>query len=417
MYDPWKPFDHPLGDMLKTHRASEVALSQAREVQRALDPLCGMLDSLREAERQHRELFRMVDASTYASDFWRMQRESMTALDEQGEQRRMLQRVIDDSARWESLLTPLWDRAAFTDAQRAFGLDPYATWSSNLADVTRALNTAGLPTSHPNLTQRLLAPFDAFGHFSRTVVADVIRDASAGSSTSASALRLAEAELTDASDILTDVISAGVGDDAQLGIAGVTLFDVQAVELAGTSSVIHPVPISELILLSPGAALAAKARRVARLVVACNRAAVYHGRAELVRPTTMVMESLADLSWIVVNDHDSFARFIDHLYFILYEGAGTARLRYHDYLDASAILPIAAIKNLRNKLFRHDGDQGSAVANTYSWRELRESMVAIGITRLPTSSAEYRSAQERLLDLVSVFLDQLLDAVRAAPAQ
>jgi hypothetical protein len=128
-------------------------------------------------------------------------------------------------------------------------------------------------------------------------------------------------------------------------------------------------------------------------------------------PTTSFLEAQNNFSWITVKDDVSLGNFIDCLYTMLYEAAGSDKLRYMKFVDDKACGIIWVIKDLRNKRFRHDPDHGKEADQMRSWHKLSDSLGKLGVPSLPRTREDFQRMHRRLLDEVDAFLQNLLIAI------
>jgi len=154
---------------------------------------------------------------------------------------------------------------------------------------------------------------------------------------------------------------------------------------------------------------------IPNLLIECNYAAKLAGNDEIFKWTTKAVESLVNLLKLTPRDKRNFADLVDALYFIFYEGAGTDKLRYLTLnggtLNDDECNFIWHLKNLRNKLLRHDPDRGKEGDIRRAWKELSETLQWLGIECYPTESNDFQYLHSNLLRETRAFLSLLCNSL------
>lgn len=168
-----------------------------------------------------------------------------------------------------------------------------------------------------------------------------------------------------------------------------------------------------LIELSPAAHVSALSGQVLILIAKCNEVVKVGEKPEIFKPTNKLLEVFADLPWLLPENKQRFADFIDCLYFLFYEGAGKDKLRFlkdhNGVLEPTDCNFIWCIKHLRNKWLRHDADHGKEADIRKSWKELAEKFSWLGLNHPPMSQEHFRYLHCRLLEEANSFLQQILE--------
>jgi len=171
---------------------------------------------------------------------------------------------------------------------------------------------------------------------------------------------------------------------------------------------------------APSAAVHSLSRDALRLMLRCIEADNANNRPATFATTTKVLSAFVDLPLIDAANEVALGELVDHLFFMLYEGAGSRDLRFlADHggpLSASQCDVIWDIKTLRNKWLRHDVEHGSATDIKRSFAKRQAAFASLGLERQPREPAEFRAIQERLLRRVVNFLTAFLEAVEKFPA-
>lgn len=101
------------------------------------------------------------------------------------------------------------------------------------------------------------------------------------------------------------------------------------------------------------------AQAVCNYVSQINRLCKAIGKQPVFRLTEQLMQSLVSLPNIYAVRRNHFCEFIDHLYFIIYEGAGKDNLRFLSVIGDDNAEPVWMLKHLRNYYARHNVEHGS----------------------------------------------------------
>ena len=162
--------------------------------------------------------------------------------------------------------------------------------------------------------------------------------------------------------------------------------------------------------------LHALAREAVRLVHDINLAARLQGKPDIFKLTNRLFQVAVELPWIDAAGERGLGDVVDHLYFMLYEGAGKDNLRYlvahGGPLDDASAEVVFLIKHLRNKWLRHDPEHGDDRSIKKSYEQLRDRLITLGLQGMPRSSADYRRLQRQLLERATAFLRSLLEALK-----
>lgn len=176
---------------------------------------------------------------------------------------------------------------------------------------------------------------------------------------------------------------------------------------------------SNLIQLSPTAQTERASRRILLLVEECNDTAKVIGLHEIFRPTTRLFGVFRCFPLLLPVDRKSFGDFVDSLYLLFYEGAGSDKLRF--LKEHGGVLYVGEcdfiwiIKSLRNKWLRHDPDHGEESDIRRSWNQLGETFRQLGLRYVPTTEAEFRYLHRQLLKRGIVFLKKLSKQLKDKP--
>ena len=134
-------------------------------------------------------------------------------------------------------------------------------------------------------------------------------------------------------------------------------------------------------------------------------------RKEIFHPTTRGYESIALLSSTLATDAVTFCRVTNALYFLLYEGAGSATLRllteHGGPLTKDECTALWQLKTLRRNE-DHDVDHGPQPEQAKKWHALGKCLRALGLERIPQNSEDYATLQLSLYENLDLMLSLAL---------
>lgn len=316
-----------------------------------------------------------------------------------------IQRAGDELVRWRELTRSLSGTGWIGLADMSS-----TTWGTSVANLTEHLRAAGLSYRNPNLTERLLAPYDAYSKFARVALSSVKRVASPERLGLSTALTFAGAEISAAEAIITETLDEDWSEESQLlpSPPRPNAFRQLRSELVVIQVPVDATP-ADLVSFSPTADLMDGGRRFAGLILDCNTNAALRGRPSIFTYTATMIEALQTLPFTVATDRDGLARVVDALYFVLYEGAGTDNLRYlaNGLLTDAECDVVWRVKHLRNKWLRHDPERGDDRNVRKSRQVLSEAFEAFGIQGLPRLRNDYVQLHRALIHKAVLLLESL----------
>jgi hypothetical protein len=317
-----------------------------------------------------------------------------------------LTQIRSDLQSWERL-----SRSAGTQllAERAVG------WAAGVRSVIGAAENAELPET---VVGRLIAPTAMLTRLTSRTARRIRASADDSEKRRLSAsLELVESQVTGHMEELGHVVTESeyLDEDALAPDSRLVLADLEQKQMLAA-----PAGIDESAAALAGNAgsvrLHSLAREAIRLVHDVNLAARLASKGDIFKLTNRLLQVAIELPWIDASGERGLGDFIDHLYFMLYEGAGKDSLRYlvphGGPLDDTAADVVFLIKHLRNKWLRHDPEHGDDKSIRKSYEQLRDRLKSLGLSGMPRSAADYRGLQERLLERVTAFLRSLLEALR-----
>jgi hypothetical protein len=160
--------------------------------------------------------------------------------------------------------------------------------------------------------------------------------------------------------------------------------------------------------LAPTSAVADDSIACILLIERCNETSMVKGRTPVFKPTTKCIVAAAQLPRVAARDRESFAVFVDYLYFLIYEATGAAkRIREGDLMRDEECVALWDIKNLRSKFLRHDVEHGSEREIMKKYGDVGAAFERLGLPRLPGSADDYARLQIALLGSLKSFLTEL----------
>jgi hypothetical protein len=190
------------------------------------------------------------------------------------------------------------------------------------------------------------------------------------------------------------------------------LLDEQQTELIDAPTRLEGEDAEGALQLPPATQVSRLSRRVVRLVADVNEARKVNGQGEVFKPTTRAQAVATELPWITAIDDCFFGVFIDSLFFLVYESAGSGKFRllcdHGGPLDPAECEIVWQIKRLR-LWRRHDMDHGDSRDVEKKWTNLGSDLQALGVSKLPTTRSEFQNLQRRILEELEKLLQLALD--------
>jgi hypothetical protein len=286
-------------------------------------------------------------------------------------------------------------------------------WNDSLSQTITRLEELSLLTRKEHLSLRLLEPSRMYTEFvQRTTWLLEQNENERVTKALRASLYLVERQWQALTPIISSIIAPLIDNEPVSPVRGLTLPIVQQNEILTSPEAEAEEDETVLLQISPAARTAQTARDVLSLVIQCNEAAKIAGKEEIFKPTTRLLAASVDLFWIVPDEKQSFAEFVDCLYFIFYEGAGKDHLRF--LADHGGVLSdsdsafIWCIKHLRNKWLHHDADHGKESAIRKSWDELSAKFSWLGLGHVPITPEHFRHLHNCLLKEAEAFLRKIL---------
>ena len=129
-------------------------------------------------------------------------------------------------------------------------------------------------------------------------------------------------------------------------------------------------------------------------VVRINEAFRRRGGDDIFFPTNRSLWAASIIPAVVAGTERDFANVVDALFFLLYEGSGTAG-RLSPHLGEKDLKPLWCLKHLR-LYYRHDIEHGGGKDIAKKYQKVGAAFIAIAGKRLPARPTEWTSAQAEL---------------------
>ena len=127
--------------------------------------------------------------------------------------------------------------------------------------------------------------------------------------------------------------------------------------------------------------------------------------------TGRILVALHRMDHTIAIDEVSFGAWLDDLYFMLYEGAGSDNLRYlienGGYFEPDECNFLWRLKHFRNLWIRHDIEHGKKSDVLRKQRLLREVLRHYGFNSKPTSRHDFMKLQRVMADDFKDFATKL----------
>lgn len=330
----------------------------------------------------------------------------------------LARRLHTEGQRWAESINSLTEQ--FRSARGALAVESSSAWRVSAGGLAERLRELNMLTSRPQLASRMMAPTFAYSGFASRTLERLESPASEQESNAlAGSLVLADEQIVHATSILEAVIEVPEEADRTPSQVLYNVLDEQQSELLIVPGGVSPDSrYEELSARSVAARISEKGRRILALVNRCNAAVRLRGDRPMFTPTFMVMEAYTDLPWILANTKGNFTIFINYLYAILYEGAGSQNLRFvtGNFVRTEECEGLWKLKHLRNKWLDHDIEHGSESSIRRSWADLGESLRYFGFNNMPQTPADFIRLQQNVLEKLESFLSLVAERTETDPS-
>ncbi len=148
------------------------------------------------------------------------------------------------------------------------------------------------------------------------------------------------------------------------------------------------------------------------LIIKGNEKAGALGEEYIFKPSNKLMTAIAALPDLIAHNISTFGEFIDYLYFLLYEGAGSDNLKVKNWLTDNELQSIWDIKAIRNFYLRHDVEHGDIKEAKRKMQKVGDIFHRLISKPLPENSHDYRKAQTKIISNVVGMLNLLYARIK-----
>lgn len=194
-------------------------------------------------------------------------------------------------------------------------------------------------------------------------------------------------------------------------------FRVQKQELLQRDDIGEYEEYESLVTKSPSATIFEQIVECMVLIGECNEASETITGAPIFKITTSFWNSAWSLQRLIATNKDNLERVVLCLYQIIYEGAGEDNLRFLEYVNKDEANVVFVLKHFRNKWLIHDVDHGKDSKIQKSFKERREALEWLGMTKTPTKMDDFVTLNSYLLIKLKEFLQLLLERVSVFPKE
>jgi hypothetical protein len=134
-----------------------------------------------------------------------------------------------------------------------------------------------------------------------------------------------------------------------------------------------------------------------------------NGQAPVFKPTSQTMRACAIIPSRIARNETEFNLLIDYLFFLLYEGSGTAK-RLTSITNDSLLAPLWKVKHLRLAA-RHDIDHGSKREIEKKRAKIRDTYVSLIDRPLPIKQSDWQKAQLQIYVEIDLMLQKVIQEI------
>jgi hypothetical protein len=134
-----------------------------------------------------------------------------------------------------------------------------------------------------------------------------------------------------------------------------------------------------------------------------------NGQDQVFKPTSLTMRACAIIPSLIARSETDFFFLIDHLFFLLYEGSGTAN-RLIPILSESLLEPLWKVKYLRLAA-RHDIDHGTRREIEKKRSKIRDAYVSLIAKPLPIKQGDWQKAQLQIYVEIDLMLQKIIKEI------
>ncbi|HEA70079.1 hypothetical protein LCGC14_2289190 [marine sediment metagenome] len=134
-----------------------------------------------------------------------------------------------------------------------------------------------------------------------------------------------------------------------------------------------------------------------------------NGQDHVFKPTSRTMRACGTIPSLVARSEIDFYYIIDHLFFLLYEGSGTAN-RLIPIINESFLAPLWKVKHLRLSA-RHDIDHGSIKEVEKKRSKISDTYISLIAKPLPIRQSDWQKAQLQIYIEIDLMLQKIIHEI------
>jgi hypothetical protein len=197
------------------------------------------------------------------------------------------------------------------------------------------------------------------------------------------------------------------------------LLDLERDELMNRAALDEDASLTKVAEGADTVRLAESIRELLTCIVDCNEAARFRGKDNVFSHTNRSLRASARLPLLLPRDLNCLKEAVEHLYFLIYEAAGSDNLRFEAGKSECGVFqrtedPFGAVmdlKFLRSKWLCHDPEHGGhGATNTY--QDVMRVFERLGVSGEPASPEDYQKMYLRLVHRLHSFLEELRARLR-----
>lgn len=140
-----------------------------------------------------------------------------------------------------------------------------------------------------------------------------------------------------------------------------------------------------------------------------NTISEHNGKAVIFKPTPQTMRACATLPTIIATNEIGFNFLIDHLFFLIYEGSGTAK-RLTNIIESENLEPVWKLKQIRLNA-RHDINHGSTTEIVKKKEKVNNAFMSLISKPIPIRQRDWQTAQLQLYIEIDIMLQKVIDII------
>lgn len=140
-----------------------------------------------------------------------------------------------------------------------------------------------------------------------------------------------------------------------------------------------------------------------------NTICEHKGQVPVFKPTSQTMRACASLPTAIATNEISFNVLIDHLFFLVYEGSGTAN-RLTTLVGTTFLAPLWKVKHIRLNA-RHDINHGKQREIEKKKGKINDAFMSLINKPLPIMQKDWQTAQLQLYIEIDLMLQEIINSI------